>query len=388
MLSVLITQMKATDPPSLFAYWNFDEGSGTIAHDSSGNGNNGNLTNGPIWIDGKYGKALSFDGVNDYVRVEASTSLDVTFQVTVETWVYPRAYVDNLGTDANIINRCDIMGGAIYVLGTFSNGKVGYAVNPSPPAHASVATLPLNAWTHLAITYDGVYVRLYINGTLDSSYAQSGSISTTTNWLAIGCKPTAPLGGPGTYAYFNGTIDDVRIYNRALSPPFPSPIITLMPSTGFSSTTIAGLGFANNSRVTITWDDRVIPTVPSPIIADATGDFTTIISVPTQTAPGVHTINATDESGNWATATFTVIDMIGPQGPKGDKGDTGDQGPTGPQGPQGPEGENGTQGPAGPQGIQGPPGEIQQLLIIITLPTVASIAAICVAIIALLKKRT
>ena len=72
----------------LVGWWKFDEGSGTVAYDSSGNGNNGNLTNGPTWTTGKIGGALSFDGENDYVDVPSIQSVNgggVTFAV----WIKP-----------------------------------------------------------------------------------------------------------------------------------------------------------------------------------------------------------------------------------------------------------------------------------------------------------
>ena len=197
----------------LVGWWKFDEGSGTTAMDSSGNDNTGTLTNGPVWVDGQRGKALSFDGLDDYVRIEASDSLDVTSQVTVEAWVYPKAYVDHDGSNSHIASRTNTMGGHIYVLSVYPDShKASYSVNPNPDQHPSSDDLFLSTWTHLAVTYDGSYVRLYINGIFDSSYAQSGSIETTTNWLAIGCNSYG-----ATYAHFNGTIDEVRIYNRALS---------------------------------------------------------------------------------------------------------------------------------------------------------------------------
>lgn len=156
--------------------------------------------------------------------------------------------------------------------------------------------------------------------------------------------------------------------------------IVLMPFTGFSSTTIVGSGFSNNSRVTITWDGTSIPTVPSPLFTDATGNFAAIISVPTQNTPGTHTVNTTDASGNWATATFTVVNMTGPQGPKGDKGDKGDTGAQGPTGSQGPQGEQ------GPQGSPGVTSEELQLLVNgLTIAT--SGIAMCLATIALFRKK-
>jgi hypothetical protein len=217
MFSIFAPQVKAAGL-SPVGYWNFDEGSGNTAADSSENGNTGTLNNGPVWVDGKFGKALGFDGVDDYVQVSQSSSLDVTDQITVETWVYPRAYVDNTGMVSHIISRCDYSGGHIYVLSMYPDShKASFSVNPYPDEQPSVADLQLNAWTHLAMTYDGASVKLYVNGQFDSSYAQSGPIETTSNWLAIGCKPTGPWGGPGTYAYFNGMIDEIKIYNRALS---------------------------------------------------------------------------------------------------------------------------------------------------------------------------
>jgi hypothetical protein len=115
------------------------------------------------------------------------------------------------------------------------------------------------------------------------------------------------------------------------------------------------------------------------VITDPNGSFTVLISVPTQTNPGSYTVNATDESGNWATATFTVVDMTGPQGPAGL------QGPQGPKGDKGDTGSQGPIGPQGPQGTEGRPGENQ--LVLIAFPTAASIVALCIAAVALLRRK-
>ena len=217
---VKVFSVSQNQPPSegLVGYWNFDEGSGNIAVDISGNGNTGILVNNPAWVDGKSGKALSFNGIDNYVHISDSSSLDVTSQITLETWVFPRSYVDYTGMVSHMISRSDYSGGPVYVLAMYpDNHKVNYDINFVNTYHQSNAEIQLNTWTHLAVTYDGSNVRFYINGEFDSSYAYVGSISTTSNWLAIGCKPTDPYGGVGTYAYFNGIIDEVKIYNRALS---------------------------------------------------------------------------------------------------------------------------------------------------------------------------
>jgi hypothetical protein len=152
--------------------------------------------------------------------------------------------------------------------------------------------------------------------------------------------------------------------------------LTLTPNTGFASTTLVGSGFDAGSEITVDWDGSTVPTVPYPLIANEYGNFTTIISVLTQTAAGVYNVTATDENGNVATATFTVIDMTGPQGEQGDQGE---QGETGPQGEQGDQGEQGETGPQGEQGTAGP----QELL---WASLILAIAAICLVLYMLFKK--
>jgi hypothetical protein len=157
------------------------------------------------------------------------------------------------------------------------------------------------------------------------------------------------------------------------------PEIKLVPSTGFAATTLNCSGFAPNSEINITWDGTLIPTVPSPLVTDSYGNFTAIISVLTPNSPGNHVVRATDESGNWAEATFTVIDMKGPQGPTGTTGPKGEKGDTGPQGPQGPTGTTGPKGDTGPQG--------EAPLWSVAATVVPSIIAIVLAVYAIVKKK-
>ena len=205
----------------LVGYWKLDEGSGTTAADSSGFGNTGTLYNGPTWVDGMHGKGLSFDGATNFVQVEDSASLDMTTQISIEGWVYPRALVDSSGYDSHIISKCDLSDGTHrYNIGTHRSGKWFYNAYTGVEGtglRLSNAAVSLNKWTYLAMTYDGSAIDLYIDGLLDSSYAQSGPILTTTAPLGIGSKQTGAYGGPVKAAFFNGIIDEVRIYNKALS---------------------------------------------------------------------------------------------------------------------------------------------------------------------------
>mgnify|MGYP005840430109 CR=1 FL=1 len=118
---------------------------------------------------------------------------------------------------------------------------------------------------------------------------------------------------------WNGTAqewtgDVPTLVHNALLWSVPERVLELVPNTGFASTTIVGSGFVPNSKITITWDGTPIPTVPQPTTTDVDGNFTAIISVPTQTALGAHVVNATDEYGRSAWATFTVVNMTGPAG--------------------------------------------------------------------------
>ncbi|MGH9260331.1 MAG: LamG-like jellyroll fold domain-containing protein, partial [Acidimicrobiales bacterium] len=193
------------------AAYGFDEGSGTTASDFSGFGNVGALTNGPTWTpDGKTGSALSFDGVNDQVVIPAASSLNLSNAMTLEAWVYPTGPQSGWRT---IIQRDE----AAYFLhasspgnplqptggGTF-DGTQAQAVAPAPSA------LPLNTWSHLALTWEGTTLRVYVNGVEVASMPRGGTLQSVTTPVRIGGNSFGDM--------FLGRIDDVRIYNRALSP--------------------------------------------------------------------------------------------------------------------------------------------------------------------------
>ena len=193
----------------LSAAYAMDEGSGTTISDKSGNNNTGTLTNGPTWTTGKYGGALLFDGVNDRVRVNDSNSLDLTTAATFEAWVYPTVAPAGWRTimqkevDAYLLSASGGGSGNKPVSAGTVNGVCCVQV-------AGVAALPVNTWTHVAASYDGSQLRLYVNGALVASTAVTGSYQVNTNPLWIG--------GNAVYGeHFQGKLDELRIYNRALT---------------------------------------------------------------------------------------------------------------------------------------------------------------------------
>jgi len=194
----------------LVASYSFNAGTGTTLADSSGNNNNGTLTNGPNWTtSGKYGPALVFDGVNDKVVVPDSNSLDLTTRLTLEVWIYPTGAMS--GWDTVLMKEQP--GNLLYAL--YANGDAslpeGYIWINAEQGVQGTGTLPLNTWSHLALTYDGVTLNFYVNGQLVQSRAQVGTLSASSGVLSIGNNSIWPN------ETFLGRIDEIRIYNRALT---------------------------------------------------------------------------------------------------------------------------------------------------------------------------
>jgi hypothetical protein len=196
----------------LVAYWKFDEGSGIVASDSSGNGNAGTLRNGPQWVDGVSGKALKFDGVDDFVYVPHSSSLDIVGnQMTVEYWM--KLSVDwepGMNTNMIIYDKGDAYVGSMIGSSGAHRFNLPYKT-PYPETNKNSWTA--GVWYHIADIYDGSYIRIYVNGVLDKAEPISGPIPRSTINLAIGahCLQAWPF-------YFNGIIDEFAIYNRAKTP--------------------------------------------------------------------------------------------------------------------------------------------------------------------------
>lgn len=218
--TVQVTVSNATAPPpppppppppsGLVAAYGFEEVSGTQATDSSGSGRTGTISGATRSTAGKFGSALSFDGVNDLVTVADANALDLATGMTLEAWVKPTA----LGTTWRTVVLKERPSGLVYGLyaGTDTSRPSGNAFTSAEFEARGPAQLALNAWSHLAATYDGANVRLYVNGALVSSQPATGAMGASTGALRVG-------GNTVWAEWFKGLIDEVRVYDRALSGP-------------------------------------------------------------------------------------------------------------------------------------------------------------------------
>ena len=206
----------------LVGYWSFDgkDMAGVTAYDRSGNANNGTLTNGPVRAIGKIGQGLSFDGVNDVI--DAGTNITPKVNgISGSAWVNMLGVADIANDDRVVMAlwTAGFTGNFNFVVGNYTpanDDHLLFVANPDDtwPAVQSTGTINLNGWQHIAFTYDGANVRFYFNGTLDSSPAFSTSLLTTAGQRFV----LGNVNLTSTDDNFQGYLDDVRIYNRALTP--------------------------------------------------------------------------------------------------------------------------------------------------------------------------
>ena len=226
----LVVSTGAPAPLGLVAAFGFDEVTGLTAVNSVNAAFNGTIRQAIRVAGGKIGKALSFDGVNDWVTVTDITAspLDLGTGMTLEAWVNPTAMA---GWETVVMKERGGLGTGLLSYALYAHdgagevptppnsfaGPAGY-IRPAPAAstvdqgvrqtpHVAIA---LNTWTHIATTYDGTNQRLYIGGVLVATKPQTGT-------MAVGNQPLRIGGNNVSGEFFSGLIDEVRIYNRALS---------------------------------------------------------------------------------------------------------------------------------------------------------------------------
>ena len=302
---------------NLVSHWRLDDGAGLTAQDSTG-GSPGALQNGPLWVPGKLGSALSFDGADDLVDLGI---LDIAGSaLTIAAWIKADSFATD---DGRILSRTT--GGAeqdhYFMLSTINNGgmKLRFRLKTGTTTTtllASSGTLAVGQWIHVAAVYDGSAMILYQDGVEVGRRAKTGALATSaTTRAAIGRNPQP-------YAPFDGTIDDVRVYARALSPAAIGALIALASPDPTDTTppTVAITAPASGSTVsgTVTvsanaTDSGGIAGVQFTLDGVNLGaeDLTAPYSVAWNTstvAAGSHTLaaQARDLAGNLASTAITV----------------------------------------------------------------------------------
>src|SRR3989339_2183950 len=314
-LSNIVNLKTTSDKPS--GEWKFEEGTGTTAGDTSSNNNNGTLSGTalPVWeTNGKIGKALKFDGNGGYVSATDNSSIDITNAITLEAWVKSEV-VDQDGSTRRVIDK-----GATYALGASDKAYFKlYVGGVAKEALKTWSSGDANMWHHIVGTYDGTTMKLYQDGVEVANTSASGLISTNDNGLQIGRQSD-------TSGRFKGLIDEVRIYNRALTnveiqnhfnpppPPVDNPPtinITAPANNSVVSEVVAIEGTATDAEGGISkvcfYIDNVIKST------DTTAPYAYTLDT-TQYTNGTHIIKAvaTDTIAQTASTQITVtINNIG-----------------------------------------------------------------------------
>jgi hypothetical protein len=223
-----------TNNLGLVGYWPFDEGSGTTANDYSGNGNTGTLTNGPTWVTGQLNRALNFNGTNQYVSLSTGTGIPISnSSYTLSVWFKATSLGSrdglvgwgNYGVGNNLVNALRLTDSGECSGG---QGVINYWWGNDLTLCSTRVTA--NAWHHVVAEYNGTTRIIYVDGVSIGSDTPVGHNVPNTSNFKIGVTNGADP--------FPGSIDDVRIYNRALS----ANDVKLLYQQGLAQVTKAKLG--------------------------------------------------------------------------------------------------------------------------------------------------
>ena len=190
---------------ALVSWWKFNENSGATVTDSKGN-NNGTISGAQWTSNGAEGATLSFNGTGDFVRITNADNLNVTDEITLMAWAKTRE-----NKTAKIAEKGDWDGhGILQDHWNGWGGQIRTAANKSYSLKWSNGIPVFNEWYHIALTYNGALLKLYVNGQLANSKQVTGKLHVNSRDFVIGSNN-------GTQKFFNGSIDDVRFFNKALT---------------------------------------------------------------------------------------------------------------------------------------------------------------------------
>jgi hypothetical protein len=196
------------EPAGPVGAWGFEETRGRAAADSSGHGHTGTVS-GASRTRGRHGRGLRFDGADDWVTIPDAAALDLTRALTLEAWVRPAGR----GSPWQAVlakERGRTRAYGLYAASSRKRQPGGHVFTTRDRGLRGQSALPRERWSHLAMTWDGETVRLYVNGRQVTSGPMRGRATTSRRPLRIG-------GNAIRAEWFRGRIDDVRVYDRALT---------------------------------------------------------------------------------------------------------------------------------------------------------------------------
>ena len=201
----LTSTANADITEGLVGYWTFDEGGGTIAYDSSGNGNDGTLQGDPQWVTGMINGALEFDGTEDYVEVADNETLQQWERFTIAAWINQ---YESRSSGMRIIDKCTAGTSNGPHMDTYPGTVIrscsGSSCDSTPSQHT------LNEWHYVAVTYDQGDKKIYVDGLLEQTATTSSPLAGNTISLTIGCDSNKAN-------LFMGMIDEAAYFGRALT---------------------------------------------------------------------------------------------------------------------------------------------------------------------------
>ena len=292
---------------SLVSWWRMDDANTTTVFDYLGR-NNGTLYNGVVQTDaGKFGKAYSFDGSDDVITAPVTSSYYPSDKLTVSAWIYRK------GSS----NSQEFVNSGLQESGTLYNwrlrywwGNLGFSYGNGTTAVSSVSStgslLTANAWHFVSVTFDNGNISLYIDGNLNKNSSYTSNISYSSPYVYIGRYP-------GSAYWFNGSLDDVMIFNRSLSA---AEILSIYNATALTHSSL-NLSEANHTLNVYTQDPagNINSTGLINFGVDTTLPNITIINPTDNRYSNTRTINFTvnlsDNLAGIKNATLNIFDMSG-----------------------------------------------------------------------------
>lgn len=273
------TFVDEIDSSALIAHWKLDESSGTNAPDTSGNGLDGTAFNTPTWSAGNFNNGIELNGSNQYIDIPYNAQLAPTTEISFGAWAYQADWA-TATANMKVLSKTETGGYQIGMNDSVADSieALVYANGTYHRATATRSTLSAG-WHHFMGTFDGQFMRLYIDGALEDTVDLGGTYPVSysnNNSLLIGAEPNG--GSTATGQYYNSRLDEVMVLNRALSD---TEVANIANNYGHSTTNYP------NSLLVRKWEPSVTPNLE----AVSTGAPGTETTVPEITFDGIAATN-------------------------------------------------------------------------------------------------